>query len=1189
MSVSADRLEVTDLEDRYSIERHLGEGAAGAVYLVRDRETGEAFALKKLLRMDGESVLRLKREFRSLADLHHHNLVKVYDMGRARDGWFITMEYLNGCDLLSYLDVHKAADDVSVHGSLTLQRGLPANDQVAALQRLASAFQQLAQGVRALHRAGMLHRDLKPSNIMVAEERVVVLDFGLIREVGDGAATVTQDNLIAGTPAYMAPEQVRGDVLTEATDWYAFGVMLYEAISGGLPIDGQLSELLRSKLESDPPPLNVSVPARLRALCMALLDRNPSARPGFDAISEVLSDWNMEFEPTTQTETERASLPTARRELPKLFGRAEEQAQLEQAFEAVCGGAFATVHVRGPSGAGKSALVEHFLESLQLRAARDALVLRGRCYEREAMPFKALDGILEALVDHFERLDDLVVSHMLPTQLAELTRAFPVLERLQVVKRLLATQRVEGEGVKERAHAEQALRDLLVRVSGHKQLVLWIDDLQWGDLDSVTVLRSLFASTKRPPVLLLIFSYRSDELSTNACLHALNEPSPHVPAADAPLHATIDLGPLRETDVTALCRQHFGTQAATQATLIGRIVREAQGSPFLASQLLTLAQAKLEQGGAGLEALSIVDLVAQASALLPPPARELLHVLAVAGRPVNMSLALGAANIHRDGRAQLHALQSLGLTRARTVSGQRLIEVYHDRIRETVHAALTQEQRRDTHRRLLIALELSGKVDPDWLHLLAVGAGERASALHYGLLAADRALSTLAFERAAELYQQCLEHTGSAAADSGELWRKLASALARCRRGEQAARAYLEAANRAPAPEALELRRVAAVHLLRNGHFSEGEALVNQVLHDMGIDTPTSDVGLLTAVGWEQTRMKLRGFAFTPRAPESVSPRLIAEALTYGMFSVNVQSYDPVRAALFQLRGVRAALETGLPRVVVGALCTAAAMAATATSEGAATRTEALLERATHVARAVDGPLCHTRITSTRAITAFLLNQPTKAAQLSLDAEKLYLENPDVEGEMAGEYYHRFVVAATRIGALCQLGEVATAGRELQQELTLAQATGNLTAVLHLATPAGIVDIAAGEPLRAQHRLMAQRSALPPRTFGFLHMTHMTAVMRVVIATGDYAWADAVLSDLWPRFERSVLRFSTLAVLAHTGRGRMQLTRHVVEQHKVDPQAVARADIRVLRKRGVMGKISATRLLARAAYMLGDN
>ena len=152
-------------------------------------------------------------------------------------------------------------------------------------------MRQLALGVRALHQAGMLHRDLKPSNVMVVGARVVVLDFGLVRELGMNAATVTEDGSVAGTPAYMAPEQLLGKELTAASDWYAFGAIMYELFSGLLPIDGSLVEILRRKLDSDPTPLSQlapGVPATLAELCMALLSRDPAARPSGDAVVAAL-------------------------------------------------------------------------------------------------------------------------------------------------------------------------------------------------------------------------------------------------------------------------------------------------------------------------------------------------------------------------------------------------------------------------------------------------------------------------------------------------------------------------------------------------------------------------------------------------------------------------------------------------------------------------------------------------------------------------------------------------------------------------------------------------------------------------------------------------------------------------------------------------------------------------------------
>lgn len=382
---------------RYELRRLLGEGGTGAVFLALDRETGEEVALKKLFRVDQRSVQRFKREFRSIANFHHPNLVKLYDLQREDESWFLTMEYVDGTDLHSELA-----------RELDARQALPANapdwNDAARITRLARAFQQLALGVHALHRAGMLHRDLKPTNVVIANTgRVVVLDFGLVREIAAPEISVTHDGAIAGTPAYMPPEQARGLPLTPASDWYAFGVMLYEMLCGALPFEGKSPiVLLQRKLMEDAPPLpRTSAPRELADLCMALLDRDPQKRPAADRILSVLEGFSLEGgEGSTTSQAiseERSLLPDTSTTVarPELFGRQPELAELRDALEMVRENRSAIVHVRGPSGSGKSSLIEHFLDDLHDAHdihGRRAVVLRSRCYERETMPFKALDG-----------------------------------------------------------------------------------------------------------------------------------------------------------------------------------------------------------------------------------------------------------------------------------------------------------------------------------------------------------------------------------------------------------------------------------------------------------------------------------------------------------------------------------------------------------------------------------------------------------------------------------------------------------------------------------------------------------------------------------------------------------------------------------------------------------------------------
>ncbi len=500
----------------YDIGDVLGSGGMGTVFRAYDRERRRAVAIKVMNRAGAAAILRFKHEFRTLLGVSHPNLVTLYELISDGQNWFLTMELLDGVTFLDFIREDEGTGQVSTatHGPL-LSPG--------QRTRLRAATRQLGEGIAWLHAAGKLHRDIKPTNVIVTREgRVVLLDFGLAAEQGrDGRHQSTEQHVL-GTAAYMAPEQAVGSPVSPATDWYSVGVMLYEALTGRLPFLGGPIEVLMDKQRFEPPPpceVAPGVPDDLSALCVDLLRRRPEDRPSAHDVLRRLGSAGQGQEPPSIADPRPAHLSSSGHgEGPSLVGRHRHRQELDQALSAMSEGRTVVLFLHGPSGAGKSALLQSFLDERIERG--DTVVLAGRCYERESVPYKAVDSLIDALGRHLQRLPEAQVAALLPRDMASLARVFPGLRQVEARAHAprRAFERPDPQELRRRAFS--ALRELLSRIGDRMPLVLAIDDLQWGDVDSAALIAELLKPPEAP-ILLFLGAYRTEDRTTSPFLQTL--------------------------------------------------------------------------------------------------------------------------------------------------------------------------------------------------------------------------------------------------------------------------------------------------------------------------------------------------------------------------------------------------------------------------------------------------------------------------------------------------------------------------------------------------------------------------------------------------------------------------------------------------------------------------------------------
>jgi tetratricopeptide (TPR) repeat protein/tRNA A-37 threonylcarbamoyl transferase component Bud32 len=490
---------VEDLQNgRYALLKKLGEGGKGVVYKARDTTLNRIVAIKMLKSAvaSEDAYSRFMTEAHAVAKLNHPNIVTIHDIGKEDGKQFFVLEFVDGESLRDLMQTYP-------EGKCDIQTVLRIGMDVCSALQYA-------------HSEKVLHRDIKPENVMITRDGAAkLMDFGLAKMIGQ--PSVTQEGVIVGTVAYVAPEAALGKGVDSRSDLYSFGAVLYEALSGKPPFPGDNPiKVIFGHIHDHPTPLsklNLKIPQAIVDCVMRLLEKDPEKRyQSAEDLLKALRGISEQFLRETLVPAHNASLvvpsprPIAAREI-QLIDRVEEMGVLREAVDKTAHGEGGVVFLHGEAGIGKTRLTRELRAYARLRGLQ---VLYGRCpalFRMDGVPPYVLWG--EVIRDYLETCSPEHLYKVIGFYPSEVSKLVPELrQKLGAIPQSLP---ISPEHEQNRLF--EAVSQFIINISRESPLLVVLDDLQWTDPSSLLLLHYIARGAYRTP-LLLLGAYRSTDIDS---------------------------------------------------------------------------------------------------------------------------------------------------------------------------------------------------------------------------------------------------------------------------------------------------------------------------------------------------------------------------------------------------------------------------------------------------------------------------------------------------------------------------------------------------------------------------------------------------------------------------------------------------------------------------------------------------